>query len=324
LLRNKIDASFMSTPPKRYPATILATCPVPWTSTYDFDEELFKKTVSQLTRELSSHVYIFGTAGEGHAVTDCQFGAIVRAFRAALPRQSEPMIGVISLSLGTVIERIVESGNVRFRIQSSISHELKVDNSLMHDGVCLTVTKVEQDTHHVTAVDETLKRTCLGGWNVGTKVNLERSLLFNGRVEGHLVQGHVDTTANSISIDEAGAVTELSDPVHESPSALLERAAGWGGSLKWAGAGAHAHASAIGEFAREKNIIWSEEFLEDGELKPKGVVSWALARPCEAYAEQIAALGLNCYRQGEALTAGDLQADYVRLSDAELNEKCRA
>lgn len=105
----------MSTPSKRYPATILATCPVPWTSNFDFDEALFKKTVAQLTCELSPNVYIFGTAGEGHAVTDRQFGAIVRAFRAALPAESEPMIGLISLSLGTMIERIELGREAGFR-----------------------------------------------------------------------------------------------------------------------------------------------------------------------------------------------------------------
>lgn len=107
-------------------------------------------------------------------------------------------------ALGEIIERPAQGNNVHFKIRSSISSQLGVDDSVSHQGVCLTVTKVENDCHFVTAVDETLKRTNLGEWKVGSVVNLERSLLFNGRIDGHIVQGHVDTTAKCISIEELG------------------------------------------------------------------------------------------------------------------------
>ena len=98
--------SAMPQPEKRYPSVILATCPVPWTSRFEFDADLFKRITTTLARDLSSHLYVFGTAGEGYAVTDRQFEAVVRAFHAAMPADSQPMVGIISLSLGTVIERI--------------------------------------------------------------------------------------------------------------------------------------------------------------------------------------------------------------------------
>lgn len=86
-------------------------------------------------------------------------------------------------------------GNKTFWIVSPISPELKVDQSLSHNGVCLTVEEVIDNQHRVTAITETLNKTDLGGWQTGGLVNLERCLAFNGRLDGHLVQGHVDTTA---------------------------------------------------------------------------------------------------------------------------------
>lgn len=107
-------------------------------------------------------------------------------------------------ALGEVIERTTQGNNVHFKIKSPISAQLGVDDSVSHQGVCLTVTKVDNDIHTVTAVDETLQRTNLGEWKVGSILNLERSLLFNGRIDGHIVQGHVDTTAKCVSIEERG------------------------------------------------------------------------------------------------------------------------
>jgi dihydrodipicolinate synthase/N-acetylneuraminate lyase len=92
--------------PKRYPAVVLGTCPVPWNDRGEFDEALFRRVVALVCRDLSPHVYVFGTAGEGYAVTERQFDAVIAAFRAALPAGARPMVGLISLSLGTVIERI--------------------------------------------------------------------------------------------------------------------------------------------------------------------------------------------------------------------------
>lgn len=97
-----------------------------------------------------------------------------------------------------------EGTNLHLEISSSISNELKVDQSVSHNGICLTVTKVDGRTHWVTAVDETLKKTNLGGLKVEDTVNLERCLLMNGRLDGHIVQGHGDTTAEILDIKDEG------------------------------------------------------------------------------------------------------------------------
>ncbi len=87
-----------------------------------------------------------------------------------------------------------EGSNIHFIISSDISSELKIDQSVAHDGVCLTVVEVGAGWHRVTAIEETLFRSNLSGWKVGGIVNLERAMLANARLDGHLVQGHVDTT----------------------------------------------------------------------------------------------------------------------------------
>ena len=99
-----------------------------------------------------------------------------------------------------------EQSNLHFLFQSDISHELKVDQSVSHDGVCLTVTGIETDRHWVTAVSETLKRTNLGKLKVGDRVNVERCMKADGRFDGHIVQGHVDCTATCVArTDEDGS-----------------------------------------------------------------------------------------------------------------------
>lgn len=105
------------------------------------------------------------------------------------------------------LEKIETSGtNKSFFFSSSITHELKVDQSLSHNGVCLTVTKVEVSGYWVTAILETLQKSNLGDLKVGDKVNLERCMLNNGRFDGHIVQGHVDQTGIVKSIkDENGS-----------------------------------------------------------------------------------------------------------------------
>ena len=85
--------------------------------------------------------------------------------------------------------------NATFWISSTLSSELRVDQSLSHSGVCLTVEEVKENLHRVTAIEETLRKTSLGVWKVGTLINLERCMLMNGRLDGHIVQGHVDATA---------------------------------------------------------------------------------------------------------------------------------
>lgn len=109
--------------------------------------------------------------------------------------------GIIEAT-GTIRTIGTEGANRHFEIESPISQELKVDQSVAHDGVCLTVTRVEQTHHWVTAVKETLERSTLGRYKPGSVVNLERCMLNNGRFDGHIVQGHVDTTALVQEISE--------------------------------------------------------------------------------------------------------------------------
>ncbi len=89
----------------------------------------------------------------------------------------------------------INGTNATFWISSTLSTELRVDQSMSHSGVCLTVEDVKENSHRVTAIEETLRKTSLGTWKVGTLINLERCMLMNGRLDGHIVQGHVDDTA---------------------------------------------------------------------------------------------------------------------------------
>jgi len=94
-----------------------------------------------------------------------------------------------------IIQSIERSGtNVSFWVASSLANALKVDQSLSHNGVCLTVEAIENDLHRVTAIEETLQKTNLGSLQSGNVVNLERCMQLNGRLDGHIVQGHVDST----------------------------------------------------------------------------------------------------------------------------------
>lgn len=88
-----------------------------------------------------------------------------------------------------------EGTNVHFTIASPISGALKIDQSVAHNGTCLTVVDLQEGTHTVTAIEETMKRTNLGDWSVGSLVNLERAMKADARLDGHMVQGHVDATA---------------------------------------------------------------------------------------------------------------------------------
>ena len=96
-----------------------------------------------------------------------------------------------------------ENENVHLTINCSFVKELKIDQSIAHNGVCLTVVDLTEDTYTVTAIKETLDRSNLGLLKINDKVNLERSMLMNGRLDGHIVQGHVDQTARCSKIDEA-------------------------------------------------------------------------------------------------------------------------
>lgn len=113
--------------------------------------------------------------------------------------------GIIE-ALGKVVSIKKEKENVHFEIESPFTHELKVDQSVAHNGVCLTVTAVTERSYFVTAIQETLLKTNLGTWKEGDAVNLERCMQLGGRLDGHIVQGHVDQTGTCVQVtDENGS-----------------------------------------------------------------------------------------------------------------------
>jgi riboflavin synthase len=100
-----------------------------------------------------------------------------------------------------------DGGNLQLTVTCSFVDQLKIDQSVAHNGVCLTVVSLDADTYTVTAIQETLDRTNLGDLRAGDLVNLERSMMMNGRLDGHIVQGHVDTTAVCTAIEEVDGST---------------------------------------------------------------------------------------------------------------------
>ena len=109
--------------------------------------------------------------------------------------------GIIeTLGIITAIQK--ENENLHITLQSSITNELKIDQSVAHNGVCLTVVALENDTYTVTAIQETLMKTNLGDWNVNDTVNLERAMKLGDRLDGHIVQGHVDQIGHCTAIVE--------------------------------------------------------------------------------------------------------------------------
>jgi riboflavin synthase len=105
-------------------------------------------------------------------------------------------------SLGVIKEIATTGTNKTFWIESPLSSSFKIDQSVAHNGVCLTVEDVQENLHRVTAVEETLNKADLNQWEVGTHINIERSLLPTNRLDGHFVQGHVDTTATCKKIKD--------------------------------------------------------------------------------------------------------------------------
>jgi riboflavin synthase len=108
--------------------------------------------------------------------------------------------GIIETT-GTILSVEENGTNKSFCVKSALSAELKVDQSVSHSGVCLTVEAVAENQHKVTAILETLQKTNIGHWQTGTLVNIERCLPMNGRLDGHIVQGHVDCTATCLSVE---------------------------------------------------------------------------------------------------------------------------
>ena len=109
--------------------------------------------------------------------------------------------GIIE-TLGEITTIKEEGTNLHFTVQSQLSNELKIDQSVSHNGVCLTVVALTDSSHTVTAIQETLEKSSLGHLKVGSKVNLERCVQMNGRLDGHIVQGHVDQTAICVKREE--------------------------------------------------------------------------------------------------------------------------
>ncbi len=109
--------------------------------------------------------------------------------------------GIIE-ELGVVKKIVREDTNIHFTISAPFTNELKIDQSVAHNGCCLTVVEINGDEYVVTAIQETLNKTNLADWKLGTKVNLERCMLMNGRLDGHIVQGHVDATATCTGIED--------------------------------------------------------------------------------------------------------------------------
>lgn len=121
-----------------------------------------------------------------------------------------------------VVKEIISTGtNKSFWVKSPLASEVKVDQSISHSGVCLTVEDIEAGSHRVTAIDETLQKTNLRTWGIGTIINLERSLQMNGRLDGHMVQGHVDATGICTDVTKKDGSWEYRINYPEKFAALL-------------------------------------------------------------------------------------------------------
>lgn len=124
--------------------------------------------------------------------------------------------GIIE-EFATVVDIRHDRDNIDFTLTCSFTSELRIDQSVAHNGVCLTVVSIEGQNYVVTAMKETLERTNLGLLRVGDKVNVERSMLMNGRLDGHIVQGHVDQTATCTATEDANGSTYFTFDYPENP-----------------------------------------------------------------------------------------------------------
>lgn len=116
--------------------------------------------------------------------------------------------GIIE-EIGKIVQIEREEANLHLYVKSSFTNELKIDQSVAHNGVCLTVVAIDGDVYQVTAIAETLAKTHLGSLQVGDAVNLERGMLLNTRLDGHIVQGHIDQTGTCTAIQEEAGSTRF-------------------------------------------------------------------------------------------------------------------
>lgn len=175
--------------------------------------------------------------------------------------------GIIE-AIGTLSQITTEGSNTHFYFSSPLTAELKVDQSLAHDGVCLTVVEVSPEGYRVTAIAETLQKTNLSTWQVGKKVNLERCMSANGRFDGHIVQGHVD---------QIGTIQRISDQdgswlVDVSFDAALGNVTVEKGSITMNGTSLTCFNSAPGSFSLAI-IPYTYEFTNFHQLKAGDIVN---------------------------------------------------
>lgn len=128
--------------------------------------------------------------------------------------------GIIE-QLGIIEAIALNNTNLTLTIQSALAAELKVDQSLSHNGICLTIEEIIDNTYKVTAIAETIKKTSIGLWKKGDTLNLERCLRFDGRLDGHIVQGHVDTIGNCIGYEEKNGSWEYIIEINKKFAALI-------------------------------------------------------------------------------------------------------
>ncbi|AJA68563.1 MULTISPECIES: riboflavin synthase [Myroides] len=110
-------------------------------------------------------------------------------------------------NIGNIKRIEKEQENLHITVESAFASELQIDQSVLHNGICLTVVALADVEYTVTAIKETIDVTSIGQWQVGQELNLERAMLMNGRLDGHIVQGHVDHIATCVSIEEVGGST---------------------------------------------------------------------------------------------------------------------
>ena len=128
--------------------------------------------------------------------------------------------GIIE-ELGEITAVSIVKGNRTFHIKSALAQHLKVDESISHNGICLTIESIENDIHSVTAIQETIVKTNASLWGVGDSINLERAIKMNDRLDGHIVQGHVDGTAGCTQVIEKNGSKEFTFKYDQKFAALL-------------------------------------------------------------------------------------------------------